>query len=95
MSGLVYSAIDGVVGVLISSSVYAVTHWRSTRNRERRTQDAWHAQANELDDRLTEQFKGRLADAYKRIDYLETRLDKCQSECQRLNKLLTRGHKDD
>ena len=88
MSGLVYSAIDGVVGVLISSSVYAVTHWRSTRNRERRTQDAWHAQANELDERLTAQFQAR-------IDYLETRLDKCQSECQRLNKLLTRGHRDD
>jgi hypothetical protein len=78
---LLESAANGLLGAAFTGLVGFVAIKRSDRKKEARLELAWESQANELDERVTAQFKSE-------IEYLRTQLGECQSETRRLQRLI-------
>lgn len=66
---VVASLIVAIVGA--AGSILAV--WMQRRKPKRTLRDVWQRKAQELDDRLSAQYEGRLADKDRQIERLEKR----------------------
>ena len=73
---LIDSAVDGLFGAIVSGTFAAGIFWWTNRGRRSQLDDAWRKQADELDERLSKQYRGEIA-------YLRKQLDDCQAENRR------------
>ena len=104
MSGsILANAADGLIAAAITAGSSWLIYLATNKRREARRQDAWQEQADELDKRLTQQYeqeRDRMSTQYEnQIAYFKGALGKCQSETQRLQKLVgklqSKGRGDD
>lgn len=84
---LIDNIIDGVAAAVVSGGLAVLATWLGNRGRHRRLDEAWHRQADELDERLRTQYDAE-------IRYLRRELGACQRETQRLNGLLTQERRE-
>lgn len=73
LSNAAATVIAALIVALIGAAGSLLAVWMQRRKPKKRLRDVWERKAQELDDRLSTQYEGRLADKDRQIAGLEQR----------------------